>query len=263
MGRVWFLRAPLAPRRFRFPCAVWACVLGPGLGCAPPFLAGLSGCVFCAFVLLLCGVGCWVSLSWALSSLSPHPLFFGLGCWLFFFLVVCVCIFRCPFSRLAAVAGLVLPVLAGWSPCGSLGVLSSVLSGWGVWPPLVVLAGGLVAVSCFRAPPPPPPLFFFLGGACLFLPLPSLGWRTHWPACSVVFRAAVGGCVLFGRVPAPCEEVGGRQPPSFPWHAKPQSHEIQDFLLKFLLIFHQFGFLLRNSVIPASAMTQSGVLGKK
>ena len=82
-------------------------------------------------------------------------------------------------------------------------VLSSVPSGWGVWPPLVVLAGGLVAVGCLRAPPRHPPLFFFSGGACLFLPLPSLGWRTHWPAFSVVFRAAVGGCVLFCRVPAP------------------------------------------------------------
>ena len=85
----------------------------------------------------------------------------------------------------------------------SLGVLSSVPSGWGVWPPLVVLAGGLVAVCCFRDPPLPPLFFFSGGGACLFLPLPSLGWRTHWPAFSVVFRAAVGGCILFGRVPAP------------------------------------------------------------
>ena len=75
-------------------------------------------------------------------------------------------------------------------------------SGWWVWLSLVVLAGGLVGVGCFRAPPPPLPVFFW-GGACLFLPLPSLGWRTHWPAFSVVLRAAVGGCVLFGRVPAP------------------------------------------------------------
>ena len=142
---------------------------------------------------------CWVSLSRALWSLSPHPLSFGLGCWLFdFFFVVCVCMFRCPFSRWAAVPGLVLPVLAGWSPCASLGVLSSVPSGWGVWPPLVVLAGGLVAVGCFT--PPPPCFLFFGGGACLFFPLPSLGWRTHWPAFSVVFRAAVGRCFLFGRV---------------------------------------------------------------
>ena len=97
-----------------------------------------------------------------------------------FFLVVCVCLFRCPFSRWAAVPGLVLPVLAGWYPCASLGVLSSVPSWGGVWPPLVVLAGGLVAVGCFCAPPPPPSVVFFLGGGvCLFLPLPSLGWRTH------------------------------------------------------------------------------------
>ena len=53
-------------------------------------------------------------------------------------------------------------------------------------------------------PFPPPPSFFLGGGvACLFPPLPSLGWRTHWPAFSVVFRAAVFSCVLCGRVLAP------------------------------------------------------------
>ena len=31
---------------------------GPGSRLCPALLAGLSGCVFCAFVLLLCGVGC-------------------------------------------------------------------------------------------------------------------------------------------------------------------------------------------------------------
>ena len=31
----------------------------------------------------------------------------------------------------------------------------------------------------------PPPLFFFSGGACPFLPLPSLGWRTHCGRCVV------------------------------------------------------------------------------
>ena len=41
------------------------------------------------------------------------------------------------------------------------------------------------------------------------------------------------------------KRFGGGQPPSFPWHARPQSHEIQDFLSKFLLIFHQSGFLQR------------------
>ena len=201
---VWFVRAPLAPRRYRFRCAVLACVLGPGLGCAPPFLAGLSGCVFCAFCFFF---ALWcrlldVPVPGLVIPVPPSP-FFRVGLLALFFFVVYVCMFRCPFSRWVAVPSVVLPVLAGWSPCASLGVLSSVPSGRGVWPPLVVLAGGLVAVGCFRAPPPPPPFFFWGGGACLFLPLPSLGWRTHWPAFSVVFRAAVGGCVLFGRVPAP------------------------------------------------------------
>ena len=73
---------------------------------------------------------------------------------------------------------------------------------------------GGMAVSCgvggrcggcgpFSCPPPPSPPFFLEGGVCLFLPLLSLGWRTHWPAFSVVLRVAVGGCVPFGRVPAP------------------------------------------------------------
>ena len=136
----------------------------------------------------------WVFLSRALWSLSPDPLSFGLGWWLSFFFLF-FCLFRCPFSRWAAVPGLVLPVLGGWSPCASLGVLSSVPSGGGfgrLW-------------WCWRAVWRLWPLrfFFFGGGACLFLPLPSLGWCTHWPAFSVVFRAAVFSCVLFGRVPVP------------------------------------------------------------
>ena len=56
------------------------------------------------------------------------------------------------------------------------------------------------------APPPPPPsllFFFFLGGVCLFLPLPSLDWRTHCSAFCVVFWFAVGGCVSPGHALAP------------------------------------------------------------
>ena len=156
-----------------------------------PSWLGCRGVFFALFVFLL-GV-----------PVPPSP-FFRAGLLALLFFVVCVCLFRCTFSRWAAVPGLVLPVLAGWSPCAFLGVLSSVPSGGGVWPPLVVLAGGLVAVGCFRAPPSPLCCFFLGGGGgCLFLPLPSLGWRTHWPAFSFVFRAAVVSCVLFGRVPAP------------------------------------------------------------
>ena len=104
--------------------------------------------------------------------------------------------------------------------------------GGGAWPPVVVLAGGWAAVGCFRAFSPSPLLFFFLGGACLFLPLPSLGWRTHWPVFSVVFRAAVFSCVLYGHVPAPwvgwalytvgsAPLVAGLGPGSAGWAAAP------------------------------------------
>ena len=187
--------------------------------CSPPFLAGiccvgvraaarvsavprLSWVVGVFFIwggrvlLLPCGVGRCLSLSRGLWSLSPHSLPFGLGCWLFFFWShrgVCL-----------RVLGVLLPggpLLLSWCcqfwlggpPVPLWGVSSSVPSGWGVWPPLAVLVGGLVAVGRSVALPP----------VCLFLPLPSLGWRTHWPAFSVVFRVAVGGCVLLGRVPAP------------------------------------------------------------
>ena len=182
-----FVGAPLAPCRFRFRRAVWACVLGPGLGCAQPFLAGLSGCVFCAFVFSF-----FFPVPGFVVPVPPSPFFRVWLVALFFFFS-----FPCPFSPWAAVTGLVLPVLGGWSPCASVGVLSSVPSGAGVWPPLVGLAGGLAAVGCFRAFSPSPLLFFLGGGgACLFLPLPSLGWRTHWPAFSVVWLLfSVAFCV--------------------------------------------------------------------
>ena len=93
-----------------------------------------------------------------------------------------------------------LPVLAEWSPCAPLG--GYVFGAFWV--------GGLgrllrcwSAVWWLWAALPPPPRCFFSGGFCLFLPLPSLVWRTHWPTFSVVFRVAVGGCVLLGCVPAP------------------------------------------------------------
>ena len=151
------------------------------LGCRVVFFA----LFFFFFFSRLLGVpvpGLVVSRS--VSFLSGWAAGFLFFCFFFF----CVCLFRCPFSRWAAVPGLVWPVLAGWSPCACLGVLSSVPSGWGVWPPSVLLAGSLVAVGCFRAPSPPPPFFFFFrggGAAWLFLPLPSPGWRLLCGWCVV------------------------------------------------------------------------------
>ena len=193
-----FVGAPLAPRRFRFRRAVWACVLGPGLGCVQPFLAGLSGCVFCAFFFF-----CF-SFFFFSGLRGPCPSIPFLSGWAggspFFFFSVSVSLFpvgRCYWLGVAGFGWVVPLCLCGGPVFGAF---------WGgVWPPVVVLAGGLAAVGCFCAFSPSPLLFFFFGGggACLFLPLPSLGWRTHWPAFSVVFRAVVFSCVLCGRVPAP------------------------------------------------------------
>ena len=194
----WAPRLP--PCRFRFRRAVWACVPGPGLACAQSVLAGLSGCVFFFFFALVFSFLFFFFFR-ALWSLSLHPLSFGLGWWLSFFF------FFCPFSPWSAVTGLVLPVLGGWFACASAGV-----------PPFFfffLFLGGGPGRLCWRVagrlwavfvPFPLPPSFFFgffWGGACLFLPLPSLGWRTHWPVFSVVFRAGVFSCVLCGHVPAP------------------------------------------------------------
>ena len=75
-----------------FLAGVW-CVgvrAGPRSWLCAAFLGWVVGVCFLHFffgrvLVWLCGVSCWLSLSRALWSLSPHPLSFGLGCWLFFF----------------------------------------------------------------------------------------------------------------------------------------------------------------------------------
>ena len=189
-----FVGAPLAPRRFRFRRAVWACVLGPGLGCAQPILAGLSGCFFALLFFLF----------FFFSGLCrPRPSIPFLSGWAggspFFFFFVSVSLFPVGCCYWLGVPGFgwVVPLcLCGGPVFGAFwgGFRRLWWCWWAVWRLWAVFV-----------PFSPPPSFFFLfgGGACLFLPLPSLGWRTHWPAFSVVFRAAVFSCILCGRVPAP------------------------------------------------------------
>ena len=135
MGRVWFRARFACLPPFPVPVCGVGVRAGPGSRLCPALLGWVAGVCFLrffffCFVVSVAGCPCPGP-----CGLSPYPLSFGLGCWLFFsFYVVFVCMFRCPFSRWAAVPGLVLPVLAGWSPCASLRVLSSVPSGWGVWP---------------------------------------------------------------------------------------------------------------------------------
>ena len=180
-----FVGAPLAHRRFRFRRAVWACVLGPGLGCAQPFLAGLSGCVFCAFVFSFVFFFFFFRALWFLSL---HPLSFGLGWWLsFFFFFVSVSLFpvgRCYWLGVAGFGWMVPLCLCGGPVFGAF---------WGgVWPPVVVLVGGLVAVGCFCAFSPSPFLFFWGGGG---LPVPPSAFPglAHALAC---IQCCLPGCCL-------------------------------------------------------------------
>ena len=138
-------------------------------------------------------------LSRALWSLPLHPLSCGLGWWLSFFFFVSVSLFpvgRCYWLGVAGFGWVVPLCLCGGPVFGAFWGGGGVGRLWWCWRAVWRLWAVFV-------PFPPPPSFFLGGGPCLFLPLPSLGWRTHWPAFSVVFRAAVFSCVLCGRVPAP------------------------------------------------------------
>ena len=202
LGRVWFCGRPACPPPFPVPARGVGVCAGPGSRLCPALLGWVVG--VCFFFTL------WFFLFFfffffyrALSSLSLHPLSFGLGWWLsFFFFLFSVSLFPVVRCYWLGVAGF------GW-------VVPLCLCGGPFFFFSVAFWGGLGRLwRCWRAvwrlwavfvPFPLPSSFFFLGGggACLFLPLPSLGWRTHWPALSVVFRAAVFSCVLCGHVPAP------------------------------------------------------------
>ena len=240
------VRAPPAPRRYRFWCAVWACVLGSGfrLHAASPWGGVVGVCVRSCVCPACprhswgaaCGAGvCGCCRWWGVPPPPPLRLFFlGGALWcpslvvpvlglvvsvppsllfraalfavrvfLLFSSVVCVRVFwvsllpvgRCPRLGVACFGWVVprRPFGGSCLRCRLVGGFGRLLwCWWAAWWLWAVLA-----------PPPPLPVVFFPGGVCLFLPLPSLGWRTHWSAFRVVFLFAVGGCVLPGRAPAP------------------------------------------------------------
>ena len=200
LGRVWFRGRPACPPPLPVLARGVGVCAGPGSRLCPALLGWVVGVGFFFFFAL---VFSFLFFFFFPGLYGPFPSIPVLSGWaggsLFFFF------FSCPFSSWSAFTCLVLPVLGGWSPCASVGVL--------FFFPLPS-GGGLGRLWwCWRAvwrlwaafvPFPPPPSFFFGGGgACLFLPLPFRGWHTHWPAFSVVFRAAVFSCVLCGHVPAP------------------------------------------------------------
>ena len=204
MGRVWFCARSACPPPFPVPvcgvrCACWARVSAvprpSWLGCRGVFFALFF------FLALWCRL-LGVPVPGLVVPVPPFPFFRAGLLALFFFRGLClhvsVSLFpvgRCSWLGVAGFGWVVPLYLFGGSVFAAFWVGGLVASGG--------VGGRFGDCGLFSRSPPQPPSVFFGGGGCLFLPLPSLGWRTHAPAFSVVFRAAVGGCVLFGRVPAP------------------------------------------------------------
>ena len=201
------MRAPLAPRRFRFRCAVWACVLGPGLGCAPLFLAGLLGCVFCAFFCFFFAL--WYRLLGApvlglVVPVPPSPFFRAGLLALFFSWCVSAC-FSVPFP-----GG---PLFPAWCCRFWLGGPPVPL-----WESCLrcLLGGGFGRLWwCWRAvwwlwavfAPPPSPLCFFSGGGGLPVPPSALPGLAHALAR---IQCCLPGCCWRLRSVWPCFGPLGR-----------------------------------------------------
>ena len=209
MGRVWLRARSACPAPYPVPVCGVGVRAGPGSQLCPALLGWVVGVCFLRFFFLL-GLALWcrllgVPVPGLVAPVPPSP-FFRAGLLALFFFSRGVCLHvSVSLFRWAPVPGLVLPVLAGWSPCASLGVPSSVLSRWGVWPSLVVLAGGLVAVGCFRAPPPLPPRFFWGGG----LPVPPSAFPGLAHALARIQCGLPGCCWRLRSVP-PCSGPMGR-----------------------------------------------------
>ena len=146
-----------------------------------------------------CGHVCWARVSAVPSPSWLHcrGVFFALLFFIFFSPGFVVPVRPSPFFRAGLVALFFFPFFVSVSlfPVGRCYWLGVAGFGWvvplclcggpvfgafwgGVWPPVVVLAGSLPAVGCFRAFHPPS---FFLGGgglACSSLCLPWAGART-------------------------------------------------------------------------------------
>ena len=179
-------RAPLVPCLSWLGCGVCACVLGPGLGCAPPFLVGLSGCVFCAIFLGVSWFGFVVSVAGCscpgpCCSCPPMPFSSGWAAGSFFFfqrgvcLDVSVSLFaagRCSWLGVAGFGWVVPLCLFGVPVFGAFWVGGLAASGG--------VGGRFGGCGLFSRPPPSPPCVssFWGGPACSSLCLPWADART-------------------------------------------------------------------------------------
>ena len=202
MGRVWFRARSACPPPFPVPVCGVGVRAGPGSRLCPAFLGWVVGVCFLRFFFF--GVGCWVSLSRASWSLSPHPLSSGWAAGSFFF-CVSAC-FRVPFP-----GG---PLFRAW--CCRFWVGGPPVPLWGSC--LRCLLGGGLAASggvgerfggCgpFSRPPPPlPPLFFFWGGG---LPVPPSAFPGLAHALAHI-QCCLPGCCWRLRSVWPCSVPMGR-----------------------------------------------------
>ena len=185
-------------------------VSGSGVRCGRACWARVSavsrpswlGCRGVFFALFFC-VGCWVSLSQALWSLSPHLLSFRLGCWLFFFRGVCLLVSvslflvgRCSWLGVAGLGWVVPLCLFGGPVFGAF------------WEGVLAASGGVGGrfggCGLFLRPPPSHSVVFFGGGGGLPVPPSAFPGLAH--ALARILCCLPGCCwrlVLFGRVPAP------------------------------------------------------------
>ena len=177
MGRVWFRARSACTPPFPVPVCGVGVRAGPGSRLCPALLGWVVEVCFLRFCFFFSVAGC--PCPGPCGPCPPIPFLLGWAAGSFFFRGVClhvsVSLFpvgRCSWFGVAGF-GWVVPLCLFGGP-----VFGTFLGG--VWLPLVVLAGGLVAVGCFRAPSPLPPLlFFFRGGpACSSLCLPRAGART-------------------------------------------------------------------------------------
>ena len=190
LGRVWFRGRPACPPPFPVPARGVGVCAGPGSRLCPALLGWVVGVCFFFFALWF-----FLFFFFFFSGLcGPCPSIPFLSGWaggsLFFFFFF----FPCPFSPWSAVTGLVLPVLGGWSPCASVGVLFFFF---------VAFWGGLGRLWwCWRAvwrlwavfvPFPLPPSFFFGGGGGLPVPPSAFPGLAHALAC---IQCCLPGCCL-------------------------------------------------------------------
>ena len=205
MGRVWLRARSSCSLSFPVPVCGDGVRAGPGSRLCPALLGWVVGVYFLPFFFLvwLFGVGCWVSLSRALWPLSPHPLSFGLGCWLFFF-CVSAC-FGVPFPGGPLFLAWCFRFWLGGPPVPPWGSCLRCLPGGG-FGRLLWCCRAVWWLWAVFAPPPPSPLFFFWGGGLPVRPsafpglthalaripcgLPGCCWRLRsvWPCFSPMGR---------------------------------------------------------------------------